>query len=103
MTLYNGEDLVSQEELQTELGRLEGRLQGILDEIQNQNRLLRIGLVAIASRIEKLEKRALTEEKIFEVMDRYFDRKKRVQELLLSWGIPAAVLGALSFFLSWIR
>jgi len=103
MTLYNGEDLVSHGELQTELGKLEGRLQGILDEIQNQNRLLRIGLVAIASRIEKLEKRALTEEKIFEVMDRYFDRKKRAQELLVSWGVPAGVVGLLSVLLSFLE
>jgi predicted RNase H-like nuclease (RuvC/YqgF family) len=99
MTLYNGEDLVRHQELQTELGKLEARLQGILDEVQAQNRLLRLGLLSLASRLKKLEDRSLTEEKLYEALDRYFDRKKRAQELLLSWGIPAAVVSALAFLL----
>ncbi len=99
MTLYNGEDLVRQQELQTELGKLEARLQGILDEVQAQNKLLRFGLLSLASRLKKLEERSLSETKLYEILDRYFDRKKRVQELLLSWGIPVAIISALAFLL----
>jgi hypothetical protein len=99
MTLYNDEDLVRQQEFQQELGKLEARLQGILDEVQAQNRLLRLGLLSLASRLKKLEDRSLSEEKLYEVLDRYFDQKKRAQELLLSWGIPAAIVSALAFFL----
>ena len=99
MTLHNSEDLVQRQELQQELGKLEARLQGILDEVQAQNRLLRLGLLSLASRLKKIEDRALSEEKLYEVLERYFDRKKRAQELLLSWGIPAAIVSALAFLL----
>ena len=103
MSLYNGEDLVRQDEFQTELGKLEAKLNGILQELQSQDKLLRLGLLSLASRMKKLEERALSREDIESVLDRYFDRKKRAQELLLAWGIPTGILGALLALFEFLR
>lgn len=103
MSLYNGEDLVRQDEFQAELGKLEAKLNGILQELQSQDKLLRLGLLSLASRMKKLEERALSREDIESVLDRYFDRKKRVQELLISWGIPSAILGAILALFEFFR
>ena len=103
MSLYNGEDLVRQDEFQAELGKLEAKLNGILQELQSQDKLLRLGLLSLASRMKKLEERALSREDIESVLDRYFDRKKRAQELLLSWGIPTGILGALLALFEFLR
>jgi len=103
MSLYNGEDLVRQDEFQAELGKLEAKLNGILQELQSQDKLLRLGLLSLASRMKKLEERALSREDIESVLDRYFDRKKRVQELLISWGIPTGLLGALLALFEFFR
>lgn len=103
MVLINGEEGVSRRELEAELGKIEARLQGILEELQSQNRVIRLGLSALASRVKRLEEQSLTEERLYAALEKYFNMKKRFAEHIASWAVPAGVISLLVLLIEFLR